>query len=297
MRATGAIAITLTAISGGQSCPKPPAVVNCAMPTLSVNFESSCRQDQLPVEVVPRPLEAEDHDRGERRAGKRQHDAPVGLEEAGVVELRGLLVVLRDRQEVLAHEEEVGRVEQMDEDVSLVGRDQVPVEDREVREDLEDGDEPHLVGDHQRGEHEHEERLAKREPEARERVAAQRAEEDVRQRDRDREDRAVHEVAVEGAGGEGLAVAVERRVMRDQHEALDALRERLEGRRKSPEERQQVEDREREEERIEDELPDERTLAPARDRLRAAPAAGSSPSASPSIDVRWRGGFAIRRHQ
>jgi hypothetical protein len=48
-----------------------------------------------------------------------------------------------------------------------------PVEEREVREDLEDGYQPHRVRDHQRGEDEHEERLAKREPEPGERVAAQ----------------------------------------------------------------------------------------------------------------------------
>ena len=71
------------------------------------------------------------------------------------------------------------------------------MEEREVAQDLEDRDEPQLVGDHQRREHEHEQQLATREAQARERVAAERAEEEVGQRDGDREDSAVREVAGE----------------------------------------------------------------------------------------------------
>ena len=98
---------------------------------------AEAEDDQRPEELVPHPLEREDRHRGERRRGEGEHHAPVGLEVAGAVELRRLLEVLRDRQEVLTHQEQVRRQDEVDRDEPLERPDQVP-----VGEHLEDGYQP-----------------------------------------------------------------------------------------------------------------------------------------------------------
>src|SRR5581483_3660 len=106
-------------------------------------------QDQRPEEVIPRSLELEDDERRDGGQREREHDLPERLDRACAVELRRLLEVLRDREEVLAHEEQVRRGHEVDEDVAGEASDQVP-----VREHHEHGDEAQLVGHHQRAEHE-----------------------------------------------------------------------------------------------------------------------------------------------
>ena len=72
--------------------------------------------EERPEEAVPRALEREDRDGGEGRAGKGQHHPQERREEAGAVDLGRLLEVARDRQEVLAHEEELLGLDRQDED-------------------------------------------------------------------------------------------------------------------------------------------------------------------------------------
>src|SRR5205085_12341121 len=73
-------------------------------------------QDQRPEEVVPGALELEDRQRRDRGSGERQHHAPERLEVARAVELRRLLEVLGDGEEVLAHEEEVRGRDEVDQE-------------------------------------------------------------------------------------------------------------------------------------------------------------------------------------
>ena len=147
---------------------------------------------------------------------ERQHHAPVRLEVARAVELRRLLVVLRDRQEVLPHEEQVRgeRDARPEEDVPVPRLREVPVGDREVDHHQVHGHEPELVGDHQRAEHDEEEDLAQREPQSRERVAAERPQEHVERGDRRGQDQAVLEEGDEGQvlAGPDLPVGREARV-------------------------------------------------------------------------------------
>src|SRR5207245_10516436 len=155
----------------------------------------------------------------EGRARKRKHDLAIRLEVARTVELRRLLEVARDRQEVLAHQAEARRSDELYQDhAGAVDEARVvPAEmpDPEMREPARNPidehfvnrDEPQLVGNHQRPENEHEEHLATGELEARERIAAEGGKEEVRDRDRAGDDRAVQRVAPEVEGVEGLVVA------------------------------------------------------------------------------------------
>ena len=103
------IAIVAAAISCGQS------VWYCEPELRDADLDRPLRRAPLaeeqvrPEELVPDALEGQDRDRRDGRRREREHHAPVRLEVAGAVELRGLLVVLRDREEVLPHEEEVRR--------------------------------------------------------------------------------------------------------------------------------------------------------------------------------------------
>ncbi len=203
-------------------------------------------QQVRPEEVVPRPLELEHGDRGDGRARERQHHAPERLEEAGPVELGRLLEVARDRQEVLAHEEEGARAHHLDRPVARIRVDEVPVREREVRQHRVDGDEPQLVRDHHRPEDDEEEDVAAREVEAREGVAAEAGEEDGGHRDRDREPDAVEEEAQEVVVGQRLAIPLERPRVRPERE-VDRVGARLEGRRERPQERDEEDERDRDE--------------------------------------------------
>src|SRR5689334_22116361 len=62
-----------------------------------------------PEERVPRALELEDRDRGDRGRREGQHDPEERREVAGAIDARRLLEVLRDREEVLAEQEHAGR--------------------------------------------------------------------------------------------------------------------------------------------------------------------------------------------
>src|SRR5947208_9189619 len=90
---------------------------------------SLTEEDQRPEEVVPGALELEDGERRYRRHRERQHDAPERLEVPGSVELRRFLEVPRDREEVLTHEEEVYRRNEVDHDVAPEASEQAPVHD------------------------------------------------------------------------------------------------------------------------------------------------------------------------
>ena len=72
--------------------------------------------EERPEEAVPGALEREDRDGGQGRPGERQHDPQERREEPGAVDLGRLLEVARDRQEVLAHQEELLRLDREHED-------------------------------------------------------------------------------------------------------------------------------------------------------------------------------------
>src|SRR5918994_1988060 len=218
--------------------------------------------DERPEEVVPHPLKGQDRDRGERRAGEWKHHAPVSLEVPGAVELRSLFEVLRNRQEVLSHQEEVRRQNSVDQDEPLIRPDQVVVHRREVEvprrmwevaEDLKDRNEAKLIGNHERREYEHEQHLPSRKAQTRERIAAERAEEEVEQRDRGGHERAVSGVAGEVELGQHLPVGLERRVVGNKVETLDALGNRLQRGRDTPEERDEVQKGKAQEQRVDQE--------------------------------------------
>ena len=57
--------------------------------------------DQRPEVVVPRVHEREDRDRHDHRPGLRQDDRAQDPERAGAVDHRRLVVVARDREQVL----------------------------------------------------------------------------------------------------------------------------------------------------------------------------------------------------
>ena len=82
-----------------------PAPVQC-----SDDWSSRLAQNKL----VPRSLELEDRSRRERGARKWEHHAPERLEGTGAVELRRLLEVTRDRQEVLPHEKQRRGADQLE---------------------------------------------------------------------------------------------------------------------------------------------------------------------------------------
>ncbi len=174
---------------------------------------------------------------------------------------------------------------------------EIPRRVRKVGEDLEDGNEAKLVGNHQRREHEHEQHLASRKAQTREGVAAEGAEEEVEQRHRGGHERAVRGVAGEVELGQHLSVRLERRVVRNEVEALDALGDRLQRGRDAPEERDEVQKRERHEQRVDQELCRPVTGAAARD-LPDRSAGGWVLSPGKLLDRgHMRRGFLLHRHQ
>ena len=104
------------AISGGQFVPKPPDEPEEAQRQRQRVVVRVLEEDERPEEAVPGALELEDRDRREGRTGERQHHPPERREEAGAVDPGRLLEVARDRQEVLAHQEDARRRDGQDQD-------------------------------------------------------------------------------------------------------------------------------------------------------------------------------------
>src|SRR5918993_987923 len=77
--------------------------------------------DQRPEEFVPRPEGDQEGEGGQRRPCQWQIDLPVDLEGVSALDGRRLLIVGRDREEVLANEEGAEGTEEERHDQPLVG--------------------------------------------------------------------------------------------------------------------------------------------------------------------------------
>ncbi len=191
MTTMGMVAMTTTAMRGGQSFANPPAVRKKNRPMGKRVVVRVGQEDDRPEEAVPGPLELEDRHRRQRRSGERQHDLPERREEPRPVDAGGLLELAWHRQEELAHQEDArGGDGQQDDDRHVLAQ---AARQADGVHDQVHGHEPELVGDHQRGQHDEEEQLAAREPQSREGVAGDAAEDEVGDRHDDGDDRAVEE--------------------------------------------------------------------------------------------------------
>ena len=170
--------ITTTAISGGQFVLKPPEVTN----------ENSAERQRVVVGSWSRmtgqkklfqvPWNWRIATAARAGAGERQHHPPERREEAGAVDPGRLLEVARDRQEVLAHQEDARRRDRQDrDDRRRTGRGRGSA--RASLNMTVDRHEPELVRDHQRREDDEEQDLAAREPEPGEGVPGDAAEDEV----------------------------------------------------------------------------------------------------------------------
>ena len=178
MSAIGAIAITLLAISCGQSVWY--SETNCADADWQrVVVGGRVEDDQRPEEVVPRALELEDRDRRDRRPGERQHHLPERLEVAGAVELRRLLEVRGIVRKYWRIRKRLRRGDELDQDVA---RDSGRCRCQFVSI-TKTGTSRSWSGIISVTSTSDEQHLAPGEAQARERVAAERAEEDVQARD------------------------------------------------------------------------------------------------------------------
>ena len=110
----GRIAAIVTDIRAGQN--DRNSWVNWKRPSGSVQWDWSWRMRSGQKKPFQAPWNCQDGDGREGRAGEGQHDPQERREEAGAVDLGGLLEVARDRQEVLPHEEELSGLDGQDED-------------------------------------------------------------------------------------------------------------------------------------------------------------------------------------
>src|SRR6266550_1916689 len=145
-------------------------------------------------EVVPHPLERQNAGREECRAGQRQDDFPEDPEPPQAVNDGRLLQIARNALEELRHQQDVCRLQEVEDHERKVGVDEVGIEQHDVA-----GNDKDKAGDYHRRDHDREQRVLERELQARERVPDQGVKEQVERDNDERDEEAVEDHAREAA--------------------------------------------------------------------------------------------------